>query len=188
MKPKTAGFILTKIMGWHFDLEKMPNGRGIILGAPHTSIWDFIVAALFAKACGYTPHTMIKKEFFFFPLGPILRSIGCIPTDRGRGAEVLRNVITTVNKAIENDEPFVLCIAPEGTRKPVKRWKAGYHTIATATGLPVFAGYFDWGTKTVGRGEQMILTDDPKADTLRIQEYYESRHYVGKHPEGYVTR
>ena len=80
-----------------------------------------------------------------------------------------------------------LAIAPEGTRKAVKRWKTGFHTIAREVGCPVYLGYFDWGTKRVGRGEKFELTDDPKADMKRIQEIYEDMHMVGKHPEGYVT-
>jgi 1-acyl-sn-glycerol-3-phosphate acyltransferase len=80
---------------------------------------------------------------------------------------------------------FALC--PEGKRKPVKRWKTGFHTIAREVGCPVYLGYFDWGTKHVSRGEKIELTDDPKADMARIQQIYEDMHLVGKHPEMYIT-
>lgn len=29
---------------------------------------------------------MIKKEFFFWPVGVFLRKVGCIPVDRGSAA------------------------------------------------------------------------------------------------------
>jgi 1-acyl-sn-glycerol-3-phosphate acyltransferase len=81
-----------------------------------------------------------------------------------------------------------LALAPEGTRKPVKRWKTGFHTIARQVGCPVYMGYFDWGTKRVSRGQKVELTDDAKADMERIQALYEEMHLTGKHPEMYVTK
>ena len=69
----------------------------------------------------------------------------------------------------------------------VGRWKTGYHKIATAVGCPVYLGYFDWGTKRIGRGQKFELTDDPVADTKRIQEIYEAMHLQGKHRENYAT-
>ena len=81
-----------------------------------------------------------------------------------------------------------LALAPEGTRKAVRRWKTGFHTIAREVGCPVYLGYFDWGTKRVGRGQKVELTDDARADMARIQQMYEDMHLKGKHPELYVTK
>ena len=72
-------------------------------------------------------------------------------------------------------------------RMYVGKWKTGYHKIATAVGGPVYLGYFDWGTKRIGRGQKFELTDDPVADTKRIQEIYEAMHLQGKHRENYAT-
>ena len=80
-----------------------------------------------------------------------------------------------------------LALAPEGTRKPVRRWKTGFHKIAKEVGCPVYLGYFDWGTKRVGRGQKFELSDDAKADMERIQKIYEEMHLTGRHPENYVT-
>ncbi|MBQ7508291.1 MAG: hypothetical protein IJT52_03080, partial [Spirochaetales bacterium] len=88
---------------------------------------------------------------------------------------------------MEAEDTFILAIAPEGTRKPVKRWKTGYHVIARAVRCPVYMGYFDWGRKRVSVGEKVELTDDARADTDRIQALYEEMHLQGKHPEGYIT-
>ena len=61
------------------------------------------------------------------------------------------------------------------------------HAIARHSGASVYLGYFDWGTKRVGRGQKVELTDDPRADMKRIQQMYEDMHLVGKHPEKYIT-
>jgi 1-acyl-sn-glycerol-3-phosphate acyltransferase len=126
---------------------------------------------------------MIKGEMFWGPLGWLLRKLGGIPVDRKRGSNVALSVIHEMKRT-----PVVhLALAPEGTRKPVKRWKTGFHTIARQVGCPVYMGYFDWGTKRIGRGQKVELTDDPKADMARIQALYEDMHLVGKHPEMYIT-
>jgi len=88
---------------------------------------------------------------------------------------------------MERDDVFKLAIAPEGTRKPVKRWKAGGLKIAQETGVPVYAGYFDWGTKRVSCGEKLSLSGDIAADMAMIQKYYEGMHLVGKHRDKYIT-
>ena len=73
------------------------------------------------------------------------------------------------------------------TKKPIKKWKTGFHTIAKHTGATVYLGYFDWGTKRIGRGEKFELSDDTKADMEKIQAIYEQMHLVGKHNENYLT-
>ena len=144
MKPKTARFLLTRIHGFTMMDETMPpEPKLIMLGVPHSSIWDFVVAWLFARAIGGKPRVMIKQEFFFWPLGALLRSVGAIPVDRSNPIRITKQIID----AMAQSESFHLCIAPEGTRKPVKRWKTGFHTIARATGVPVYLGYFDWGKR-----------------------------------------
>ena len=133
---------------------------------------------------GGKPYCMIKGEFFWGPLGWLLRKLGGIPVNRQKGSSVVLSVI----KEMKAKKVVHLALAPEGTRQPVKRWKTGFHTIAREVGCPVYMGYFDWGTKRVSRGQKVELTDDAKADMERIQALYEQMHLVGKHPEMYITK
>ena len=126
---------------------------------------------------------MVKKSMFFPPLGWLMRSLGAIPVDRSNATALLKSVIDEMEKP----GSFHLALAPEGTRKPVKHWKTGFHLIAREANIPVYLGYFDWKTKRVGRGQKVELTDDARADMKRIQQLYEDMHLVGKHPEKYVT-
>ena len=132
---------------------------------------------------GGKPYCMIKGEMFWGPLGWLLRILGGIPVDRKKGSNVALSVI----KEMKATPVVHLTLAPEGTRKAVKRWKTGFHTIARQVGCPVYMGYFDWGTKRVSRGQKVELTDDARADMERIQALYEEMHLVGKHPEKYIT-
>ena len=175
---------LLRVMGWTADTPVVPEDKCIILGVPHTSIWDFAISYLYYTSVGGKPYCMIKKELFWGPLGWLLRKLGGLPIDRKNATSVLVSVI----KEMKTKKVVHLALAPEGTRKPIRRWKTGFHTIAREVGCPVYLGYFDWGTKHVSRGEKVELTDDPKADMARIQAMYEEMHLVGKHPKNYVTK
>lgn len=183
MTSKTAAWILKK-WGWTVIEDLPPEKKCIILGVPHTSIMDFVAAYMYCRSCGGKFRCMVKKEFFFPPLSWLLRSMGGFPVDRKNPAAMLRSLI----EEMERCDRFILAIAPEGTRKPVKRWKAGFHLIAQKTGVPVYMGYFDWGAKRIGSGPKFEITDDTSADMARLQKLYEEMHLTGKHPEGYITR
>lgn len=179
---KFCGWLLRK-MGWTGEGIVPEDPKFIVLGAPHTSIWDFVISYLYYSSLDEVAHVMIKKELFFFPLGPILRACGCIPVDRSSSSSLVKSLIEQMN----DKERFCLAIAPEGTRKPVAKWKAGALLIARETGVPVYCGYFDWGTKHIGCGQKIQLTGDLHKDIKMVQDHYESLHLTGKHKENYIT-
>jgi len=177
-----CGWTLRKL-GWTAVEPKIPEPKAIILGVPHTTIWDLVISYLYYTSVGGDARVMVKASMFFWPLGPILKAIGAIPINRENPTKMLTSTIHAMNSA----EEFHLAMCPEGTRKPIRKWKTGYHTIARQTGASVYLGYFDWGTKRIGRGVKFELTDNAREDTARIQEIYESMHLVGKHNENYLT-
>jgi 1-acyl-sn-glycerol-3-phosphate acyltransferase len=184
MNAKLAHFIL-KSLGWKAMEPPVPEPKCIILGVPHTSVWDFVISYLYYSSVGGKAYVMIKKGFFKWPLGPILRRCGAIPVERTvhAGASLVRQIIT----AFEKHDQLHLAIAPEGTRKPVTKWKAGFHAIAKGAGVPVYLGYFDWKTKTVGRGVKFEITDDAQSDLKRIRQWYKDKGVVGLHPDNFAT-
>ena len=182
MKQRLCSFLL-KCLGWKSVGSPMPVPKAIILGAPHTSIWDFIISWLFYTSVGGKASIIIKKELFFWPIGGILKRLGGIPVDRSKGASVVRQMVEAFN-AHEN---LHVAIAPEGTREPTTKWKGGFHTIAKTAHVPVYFGYFDWGKKEVGLAEEFILTDDIQADIKRIRQWYKDRGVVGKYPQNFTT-
>lgn len=182
MWAKFCGFLL-KMLGWTTDGGPMAEKKAIVLGVPHTSAWDFIISYLFYAQFGRAAKVMVKKEFFVWPFGPIMKKLGGVPVDRSNAAAMLKSLI----EEMEKEDVFHLAIAPEGTRQPVKRWKTGFHLIAKKVDCPVYLGYFNWGTKHIGVGKKFELTDDAKADMKRIQEEYEKMGLVGKHNKLYRT-
>jgi len=170
---------LLKLLGWKAVNGVMPHKRAIIIAVPHTSAWDFVFAYLYYTSVGGVVHIVIKNEFFFWPLGFFLKKMGAIPIDRSRGASVVKQIIEEMN----HYETFHLALTPEGTRMKNKRWKAGFHTIAKATGATVYMGFFDYGKKRIGWLETANLADDPDESVRRVKAYYRTLDIVGKHPD-----
>ena len=183
MGQKLAALIL-KNHGWEIVGGLVPEKHAVILEAPHTSIWDFLIGHLYYRSLGGRLTVMIKKEAFFFPIKYILRAMGGFPIDRSHPAATIRSI---VHEMESSDKPFHLVICPEGTRKPVHKWKTGYHTIATQASLPVYISFVDWGHKRVGIWGKTTLEGHAREDTDKIQKIYASLDLIGKHPEKYVT-
>jgi len=174
---------LLRLWGWKTVNGVMPDKKAIIIGVPHTSAWDFVVAYLYYTSVGGTVNIVIKREFFFWPLGYLLKKMGAIPIDRSKGVSVVKQIISEMNSR----EFMHLAITPEGTRHRNKKWKAGFHTIAKATGAVVYLGFFDFGRKEIGWIETLELTDDADVDIRRMKAYYRSRGLVGKHPDQFTA-
>jgi len=174
---------LVKLWGWKTINGVMPHKKAIIIGVPHTSAWDFVIAYLYYTSVGGVINVVIKKEFFFWPVGFLLKKMGAIPIDRSKGITVIKQIIAEMNSR----ELMHLAITPEGTRNLNKKWKAGFHTIAKATGATIYLGFFDFGKKEVGWLETFDLSNDADADIRRMKAYYRKKGIVGKHPELYTA-
>ncbi len=174
---------ILKILGWKSRGSMVSHPKCILVGVPHTSGWDFFISWIFYTSLGGTANIVIKKEFFFWPIGWILKKMGGIPTDRSKGANVVRQIIHQFNER----EYMHLAITPEGTRKRTRNWKAGFHTIARSANIPVYLVSFDWGRKTITIWGEFDLTDDYKADIRRMKDFYREKGVQGKHPHQFST-
>ncbi|WP_205739765.1 lysophospholipid acyltransferase family protein [Georgenia sp. SYP-B2076] len=163
---------------WTYRSETVPrDGAGILLGAPHTSNWDFVLMLAISWRAGLRIKFLGKHELFAGPFGPVMRALGGIPVDRRDPAGLVEEVVARVRSG----ERFYLVITPEGTRSSAAHWKSGFYRIARAAGLPVTLGYVDRSTMTTGLGPTMMLTGDIAADMDRIRAFYAGK--TGIRPE-----
>ena len=123
IKQKICAFIATRIMGWKLIGKPIPVPKCIILGVPHTSMWDFVISYLFYNGIGGKANVLVKSDVFVWPLRGLLRWAGAIPVDRSKGASFARHMIDAVRK----EDYMHLAIAPEGTRQPTKKWKDNFY-------------------------------------------------------------
>ena len=150
---------------------------GILVGAPHTSYWDWVAMLLLMWSGGVPPRVLIKAEIMRTPLGPLLRANGGISLDRQNPGTVVRDLLAEARRG----EPFLLIIAAEGTRKKREYWKSGFYRIAKQTGLPISLGFIDGPTRTMGFGPSFMPTDDVVADMDLVRAFYADKH--GVHPQ-----
>ncbi|MDH3922458.1 MAG: 1-acyl-sn-glycerol-3-phosphate acyltransferase, partial [Desulfobulbaceae bacterium] len=120
MMQAIARFIL-RIFGWQAELAVQMVARCVLVGAPHTTNWDFPLAILGMAAMGIKFNWVAKHTLFRWPLGIFMRSLGGIPLDRDTGGAGF--ALKAVESFHELDR-FILAIAPEGTRHKTDYWKA----------------------------------------------------------------
>lgn len=165
------------VLGWKL-VGKMPDvPKFVIIGVPHTSNWDAIVATLAMLASGFHYTFLIKKEWFFWPLGPVFKALGGYPVDRSKGSDVVEQLTDYFNSM----EKVCIGIPPEGTRSKVAKYKTGYLRLAYAANVPVFICGFDGPGKRVVLDQTMTLTGDVKKDNAAIRAYVDET-FVGINP------
>jgi 1-acyl-sn-glycerol-3-phosphate acyltransferase len=142
--------------------------RGILVGAPHTSNWDWVLTMLLAWDSSVQIRLLVKESFFRGPLAPIMRWTGAVALDRDNPGATIRELLAEA----ETDETFLLGLAAEGTRGKAEYWKSGFHRISRQTGIPITLAYLDGSSRTVGWGPTFMPTDDLGADMDRIRAFY----------------
>jgi len=170
-------FIL-QLFGWQTDLAVPMADKCVLVGAPHTTNWDFPLALLGMSAMGIKFNWVAKHTLFRWPLGYLMRSLGGIPLDRRSGGTGF------AIKALENFQQldhFILAIAPEGTRHKTDYWKSGFYKIAVKSSVPIALGYVDFRKKKVGIGKIFMASGDRERDFALVKDFY--RDKAGKFPE-----
>ena len=150
----------------------------ILLGTPHTSNWDLILAMGMKYALGLDYSWMMKKEAFFFPFAGMFKAMGGIPIDR----KAAKDVVGQMEDWFESNEKAWIGITPEGTRSKVDSYKKGYLRIAYATGVPIFVVGVNSETKTLVFDQFIDLTGDISVDNARVRDFVRS-HHTGLKPE-----
>lgn len=168
---------LLKILGWKTQINTSLPEKVLVLGAPHTSNWDFPLALLTFKALGHKFSWIGKHTLFKGPAGPLMRKLGGIPVNR----MVRTGFLDAMVEAFQTSDSLVLGIAPEGTRSKTNHWKAGFYHIAMKADVEICLGFADYPSKTVGLGPCFKPSGDIRKDFKIIEEFYNSKE--GKKPQ-----
>lgn len=162
---------------WRLVSTPAPTRPTVLIGAPHTSNWDFVLMLAIAWRLRVPIRWLGKKSLFRGWRGGIMRRLGGIPVDRDDPSRVVADVLAQIAAG----EVFGLVITPDGTRGSTTGWKSGFYRIARAAGLPVTLGYVDRATMTAGLGPTIDLTGDVASDMTTIRAFYADKH--GYRPE-----
>lgn len=144
------------------------EGARVLVGAPHTSNWDFVLMLGLAWDARMSPYWLGKAELFKGWRGPIMRALGGIPVDRKNPARVVDEVVALLAR----DPDASIVVTPDGTRTNTGHWRSGFYRIARGAGIPLTLGWADSTTKTAGLGPTFMPTGDVGADMDRIRAFY----------------
>jgi 1-acyl-sn-glycerol-3-phosphate acyltransferase len=171
-----------RLAGWQVvgTLPDLP--KYVIIGAPHTSNWDFVLFLGVIFHLKVNVKFMGKAELFRSPIGWFFYWCGGIPVDRKKSQGLVEQMVEACEKA----KQFILVIAPEGTRHYVTEWKMGFYHIAKKAGIPLVLAVVDGKSKTVHIGQVFHPTENMDADIKTIQGYFAGT--VGINPrKKYIT-
>ncbi len=169
---------LLRLWGWKvtgrypYDIPKL-----VLIVAPHTSNWDFIVGVLVKAAYRIKANYVGKHTLFRWPFGALFRWLGGIPVDRTRRT----NFVSSMAEAFRQREYLHLVLSPEGTRKKVERFRTGFYHIARMAQVPIALCKFDWRLKEIHFEPQLFFpTGDEAADLAYLWNYFKG--VIGKNP------
>lgn len=181
MLKKFSNWLLYRHWGWQLNITVPMPDKCIIALAPHTSNWDFILGQLYMRSQGMRINFLMKKEWFFWPLGPIFRHMGGIPVYRSKHTHMTDSLAEEAKKR----ETFKLCITPEGTRSLNPDWKLGFYYIALKAQLPILLYGVDYERKLIQCTESIVPTGDVDKEMRQIKIYF--KDFKGRHPELFTT-
>ncbi len=175
---QTIARSLMSLFGWRIEFDGVPNlPKLILVGAPHTSNWDFVLTLITFFALSVRISWMAKHTFFRWPLKGVLTWLGGVPVNR---ANRDNGIVDQTIKAFDSQDKFIIAVMPEGTRSKVGRWKTGFYHIAQGAGVPIVSVRFDYGRKVMGIGPTIEPSGDMAADMARIQSVFAT--IKGKNP------
>jgi 1-acyl-sn-glycerol-3-phosphate acyltransferase len=156
------------LFGWRIEAEVPDEPKLVLIAAPHTSNWDFLLAMATIFALGIRVSWMGKHTMFRWPFKRFLIWIGGVPTDRTAAQGTVQQTIDIFDRC----DKFILGLAPEGTRSHVGRWKTGFYHVARGANVPVVMVRLDYGRKVLGIGPSLLPSGDIEADMARIQSFF----------------
>lgn len=171
------GHLVLKCMGWRIEGQLPAIDKFVIIGAHHTSNWDFVLFIAFKFVLRLNARWFGKHSIFRRPWGGLMRGLGGIPIERHRQLNTVEQAIQAFNQSRE----FILVLSPEGTRKKVERWKTGFYHIARGAGVPILLGALDYANRRIVLGPLFHPGEDEAADMRAILTFY--RDFVPKKPQ-----
>ncbi len=174
---KIAGWFL-HVLGWKTVGNAPELSHCVLIVAPHTSNWDFVLAILFKIKLQIKLNFFGKESLFRWYNGWFFKLFGGQPVVRSHAS----NAVTSKVALFKQSKKFWLALAPEGTRALTDYWRSGFYHIALEARVPVVLVYIDAKTRAIGFGPIFKLSGDRKEDIQFIANYYANvtgiRHHL----------
>jgi 1-acyl-sn-glycerol-3-phosphate acyltransferase len=167
------GWLAAKLMrarGWRFVGARPTMRKFVVIAAPHTSNWDFVIFLAVAHHFRIRARVLGKHTLVRWPFGSLMRKLGVIPVRRDAG----HGLVDQIAAVFTASDELALTITPEGTRSAVTHWRSGFYRIALAAGVPIILAFIDGDEKTAGLGPTLDPSGDLDRDMSTIRDFYGS--------------
>jgi 1-acyl-sn-glycerol-3-phosphate acyltransferase len=175
------GRLMLRLLGWRIagELPRLP--KAVVVAAPHTSHWDFVFGMAAALTLDLDVRWLGKHSLFRYrPAAWLLTRLGGIPVDRRRPQGIIEKAVAVCNAR----DRFLLAIAPEGTCRPVARWKSGAWQIARQAGIPLVPIRIDYKHQEIAILEPLQPTGDLEQEMLAVSRLYSAEQ--AKYPPKFL--
>ncbi|MDO4715575.1 MAG: 1-acyl-sn-glycerol-3-phosphate acyltransferase [Bacteroidales bacterium] len=181
MLQRLSHWLLFRVMGWRAEVTQPMHDKAILCVAPHTSNQDFFVGILYYWSIGRRARFLMKKDWFFWPLGGVLRALGGVPVYR----DAKHNLTDQLAAMAASETHFELAITPEGSRSPRTEWKQGFYYVARKAGIPILLYGLDYGQKRIVCAKTLYAEHYTVEQAMaEVKAYFAP--FVAKYPEKFV--
>jgi 1-acyl-sn-glycerol-3-phosphate acyltransferase len=163
------GVLMQRLTGWRIAGNMPDISKVLLIVAPHTSNWDFLVGISAVWALGLRVRFLGKHTLFRPPLGWLMRWSGGVPVNR----EAPQGLVPQAVEAIRDADAIFLAITPAGTRSSTRPWKSGFYHIAHAAGVPILPVAFDGARRTIRLLEPFETSGDFASEIPRLRALYD---------------
>jgi 1-acyl-sn-glycerol-3-phosphate acyltransferase len=178
--------LIYKLFGWKV-LHYLPDDvkQCVIVAAPHTSNWDFVMGMGALRNMKIQIRFVIKKEWMRFPFKRLMKSCGALPIERSitHTEADKKGTVRAMADLFKQHETLRLLITPEGTRSRREKWRTGFYYVALEAKVPIALGYMDYARRECGIDKIIYPTGDFKKDMKEIMDFYKDRK--GKNLENF---
>lgn len=168
---------LLRLRGWRLVGRAPDVPKYVIVFAPHTCNWDWLLGMLAARGYGIRASWLGKRSIFRWPIAGFLRWLGGIPVGRDHHEGLVGQVV----EAFASAESMVLGLTPEGTRTFTPHWKSGFYRMALAAGVPIVVATVDGPSHRIALGSAISPTGEVRHDMDRVRACCTGKR--GIHPE-----
>lgn len=165
---RRALYLLYRWRGWTLEGKRPDCDKFIVVGAPHTSNWDFVFFLGAARELGIKPSFIGKHTLFEGLQRRFMLDMGGVPVVRDGSGGYVRSVVGAFDAADE----LALVVAPEGSRTSTGEWRSGFYHIALGAGVPIVPAWVDHGRMRGGMGDPIMPSGDYRADLAKIAAFY----------------
>ena len=176
------GRVILKLCGWNIRGALPEQPKLLVIVAPHTSNWDFVIGIAAVVALCLDANWVGKHTLFRGVCGKVMTWFGGIPVDR----RMAHGVVDQLVAEFQQREHLFLGITPEGTRSRVDRWKTGFYHIARQANIPLVPVCFDYHLKQMVIFPPFSLSGDLEHDLVNLQQVFAEA--TPKIPSNYNTQ